>query len=373
MPNPALNRLSPSVRGVRVSADSNRRDRMPRPIGRAFLTALAVTTFVLLNGGKALANHVQCGDVITQDTTLDADLIDCPGDGLVIGADNVTLDLNGHTIDGDGIGSLSACDTGIANGEASRFLDCPPKTEGHDGVTIKDGVVRNFVLGVSLEAAGQGAVRGMTILGAAAGISLEDGSGENLVTQNKLISSGIGLREAGPDNRIQGNSVSGSGSGIYVSGFADGNRIEGNSISNNQAGIFLTDSFGDTVIKDNSVMDNEVGIWLLESQHTRIEGNRVLRSSGENDAAFSALGDGIHLDDRQNEIVGNVTSRNRDDGIEVALSPENTLARNTANRNGDLGIEAIPGVVDGRGNRAKHNGNPLQCLNVSCKDTGRKK
>ncbi len=30
----------------------------------------------------ALANHVQCGDVITQDTRLDSDLVDCPGDGI---------------------------------------------------------------------------------------------------------------------------------------------------------------------------------------------------------------------------------------------------------------------------------------------------
>jgi len=34
---------------------------------------------------------------------LEADLINCPGDGLAIGADDVTLDLNGHLIDGDGV------------------------------------------------------------------------------------------------------------------------------------------------------------------------------------------------------------------------------------------------------------------------------
>jgi hypothetical protein len=39
----------------------------------------------------------------------------------------------------------------------------------------------------------------------------------------------------------------------------------------------------------------------------------------------------------------------------------------TANRNGDLGIEAVPGVFDGRGNRARGNGNRLHCLNIACK------
>ena len=45
---------------------------------------------------------MSCGDTITTDTTLDSDLVDCPTNRIVIGADNVTLDLNGHTIDGDG-------------------------------------------------------------------------------------------------------------------------------------------------------------------------------------------------------------------------------------------------------------------------------
>jgi hypothetical protein len=43
------------------------------------------------------------------------------------------------------------------------------------------------------------------------------------------------------------------------------------------------------------------------------------------------------------------------------------LTSNTANDNVDFGIEAVPGVIDGGGNRAFGNGNPLQCLNVVCK------
>ena len=45
---------------------------------------------------------MNCGDTITADTMLDGDLIDCPNHGIVIGADDITLDLNGHRIDGDG-------------------------------------------------------------------------------------------------------------------------------------------------------------------------------------------------------------------------------------------------------------------------------
>ena len=46
------------------------------------------------------AAAVQCGQVITSDTTLANDLVDCPGTALTIGADGVTLDLGGHLVDG---------------------------------------------------------------------------------------------------------------------------------------------------------------------------------------------------------------------------------------------------------------------------------
>lgn len=53
------------------------------------LLATALAAFgMLLSGAQALATHVGCGDTITQDTTLDSDLIGCSGAfGISIGAD----------------------------------------------------------------------------------------------------------------------------------------------------------------------------------------------------------------------------------------------------------------------------------------------
>ena len=58
---------------------------MPRLLGPGLVAVLAVTALSRA-AGRHSPPHVQCGDVITQDTTLDSDLIDCPGDGIVIGA-----------------------------------------------------------------------------------------------------------------------------------------------------------------------------------------------------------------------------------------------------------------------------------------------
>jgi parallel beta-helix repeat protein len=126
---------------------------MPRSFGVVVVVALMMWALLGVLAGRALGNHVQCGDVITQDTTLDPDLADCPGDGIVIGADGVTLDLNGHTVDGDVDPSdFLGCDTGVVNG---RFDNCAgyPGPRGHSGVTVEDGTVRQFAFGVQAVAA----------------------------------------------------------------------------------------------------------------------------------------------------------------------------------------------------------------------------
>lgn len=46
--------------------------------------------------------QVSCGDVITTDTTLTADLLNCVGDGVTLNAPDITLDCNGFKINGTG-------------------------------------------------------------------------------------------------------------------------------------------------------------------------------------------------------------------------------------------------------------------------------
>jgi hypothetical protein len=76
---------------------------------------------------------VQCGDVITTATRLSRNLNNCPADGVIVGAPRVTLDLDGHTIDGVGAG------IGVNN------------NGGYDRVTVKDGRVHQFMDGIRLQ------------------------------------------------------------------------------------------------------------------------------------------------------------------------------------------------------------------------------
>jgi hypothetical protein len=47
---------------------------------------LALGSYLALGAAQASASHVSCGDTITADTTLDTDLVDCPSNGILIGA-----------------------------------------------------------------------------------------------------------------------------------------------------------------------------------------------------------------------------------------------------------------------------------------------
>ena len=62
-------------------------------------------------------------------------------------------------------------------------------------------------------------------------------------------------------------------------------------------------------------------------------------------------------------VTDNFSKGNGDDGIEVGCAGDDDRAQQ-GERQRRLGIEAVPGVVDGGGNKAAGNGNPAQCVNV---------
>ena len=78
------------------------------------------------------------------------------------------------------------------------------------------------------------------------------------------------------------------------------------------------------------------------------------------------VGADFTVQSRDNLIVRNRISHNRHNGLELRR-PGNTVTRNTANFNGNLGIDAVAGTVDGGHNKARGNGNLAQCVGISCK------
>jgi hypothetical protein len=133
------------------------------------VVVLIVGWCLAVGAGPAFASHVRCGDMITADTTLDSDLVNCPNHGIVIAADGVTLDLNGHLVDGDGT-PAAGCDNQMEPCDFGLFND------GHDGVTVMHGSVREFAAGVLFGTA-TGRARNNRVLGVSATRNQFTGSG----------------------------------------------------------------------------------------------------------------------------------------------------------------------------------------------------
>ena len=371
-----------------------------------------------------------CGRVLTRDTTLTTDVLNCPGDGLVVGADGIEVRLAGHTIDGTGANAWSA---GI-------------RVAGHDGVVVRGpGTIKEFGDGVRVEGGTGNRVRDLTVTLNGVGIHLVDADGGRVVDNDASGNEGPSgefnrgvLLEDSDGNLLSGNTVFEDDYTCITLLRSHRNRIVGNAANhadgtnvqliesneNEVVGNDLTTSNGDAISlsasRRNLVAENQVGntsangVFLSNASSNRIERNRgegndgdlveLIGSSSSNliegNVATRYGNSGIRVGGFEGTAVGNRIRYNEltggdffsddiEDGIYVSSSasqtvvrgnttndngddgidvdsPSTTIRDNVANGNDDLGIEAVAGVTDGGGNRASGNGNPAQCTGVAC-------
>ena len=104
-------------------------------VARAALSAALALGVVVTATAGAADGVIGCGSVMTEDTVLTRDLRGCES-GLIIAAAGETLDLNGHSISGAGVGA------GVSVSDIA------------DQATIKNGSVSG--LGGGIGASGSG-------------------------------------------------------------------------------------------------------------------------------------------------------------------------------------------------------------------------
>jgi hypothetical protein len=316
----------------------------------AFVVGVTALAGAALTAPPAFAAHIQCGDTITASTTLDSDLVDCPGPGIRVTGPNVTLDLGGHTVDGTGTG------TGVQATACPFGVEC----EATNSFTLRNGHVRDFRTGVD-------AFDGPFLV-------------EDLVVTENLVTGLTANHAIGAT--VRGVLAHDNGAGGINLGFLQDATVVDNEVHSNGSGLGGGTVVG-TDIERNSIHGNEFnGLAFTDVRGNRIAHNRIAGSGlygmfFENGSTANLLldnrvadsgADGIFFDSESPE---NALERNRidgsgDDGIDMD-APGSTLTRNTANHNGDLGIEAVAGTIDGGKNKAAGNGDPVQCQGVSCK------
>ncbi len=335
-------------------------------------------------GAPPVAESVSCGQILTRSTRLLNDLVDCGGHGLIVGAPGITIDLDGHVVDGLGL------DAGILN-------------NGHDDVTITNGLVTQFLNGVQLNpGTARNSVHRLRVEGNdEAGVALSDadqGTDGNTIRDNSIVANeiGIALYTGTRHAVIRDNTLAANlGEGAIVLEFASENLIEGNQIGQSGAsGVSLlgggSNTVTDNVLKDNGGIGIMAGDDLLASNDNLIQRNTIRGGQGgvlvagdgntilNNDAIgttgpgvsvelatdtivkgndFSGSAGGIVVGEATGTIVeANNASGTLGSGIEIGeFSLDSVVRDNTASGNGGDGIEITESSVLNRGTLVENN------------------
>lgn len=185
-----------------------------------------------------------CGQVVEGLVQLTANLV-CPdSDGLIVGDDEVVIDLNGFTIQGPGANS-------------SKVGIVAPNT---DLVRITDGTISDFQAAFIATGADQVTVDGVKLVDNKIGAFLTGTDG--IALQNNVISGntiGVASHSSSEStitaNLLTENSLSGI---TFVN--TDGATVDLNNIVGSQTGIFLDAQSEQNTVSNNNVMKNVLDI-----------------------------------------------------------------------------------------------------------------
>ena len=281
---------------------------------KATAAAVALGGALTLFAGPAMAKSplttVHCGQTLTQSVKLANDLTNCPAPGLAIGADAITVDLNGHTIDGT-VTQTETC-------QVLPFGIPGIDTRGHNGLTIKNGTVQQFLNGIAV---GPGEFEGPPTVGMANSVVRDI-----TARDNSFIGIGIGGDQLTFGNRIEHNVVTGTrcNAGIELHG-THANRIAHNrSTGNGGTGIFVI-GLDHSAIEDNRVSGNDGGGMLSGAGSD----NAIRRNS-----VAGGLDDAIHVFDAGDTITANHVT----DGVGGIVVEGPDSAANQVSRNRVSGI-----------------------------------
>jgi len=294
------------------------------------------------NGPITDAVTLACGQEITVDTTLEGDIVCTTSPGLIIAADNVTLDLNGFSITGKG--------TLTRGGPGILFRDVK-------GSTVQKGTIRRFGAGVAVMGGSGNVMQNLTVL-------------DNVGGDEGDFGDGITISDS-KGNRVQGNTVARNGpySGISLLGASTGNEIRENIVTDNN---MLP---GDPAA---GRQDSGIRIEGPGANDNKVIGNTVTGSGGEGIVILPTC---VNREtacagsqpNQGNEISDNLSHRNGTSGqgsgirlfcVANPVAADNTTVKNNEaneNRTHGISIDAVgnaqPGPTKNKvsGNRAHDN------------------
>jgi parallel beta-helix repeat protein len=235
---------------------------------------------IFVNSKNNPTTIASCGQVITKDVILLKD-IECPGVGMIVGTDGITINLNNHRLS-------------LANNTDTLSI---PKVEeigilvpGQKNITISGpGVITGFDKAIEFAGSQRGYVLGLRLTDNNIGLSLK-ASDKITIYRSFIEENTIGLAsQSSKDAMIVSNQVSqNTDEGIVL---MDSNNftIGTNSlIGNGNIGMFLDVSSFNNTISANNILDHAVDVSNADGIPIHISMNEYLQNS-----CGKALPDGI--------------------------------------------------------------------------------
>jgi len=198
---------------------------------------------------QPLAISPSCGQVITQNVVLTSNLNCADSDGLIVGASDIVIDLNGHTISGPDVDSQEKTSSKVG-----------VMIPNMNNVVVQDGTIQGFQAGILMTGSQNvelsniisknnqmGAFStGASIVNAHLSIFMNNEIGfaghstqqatiqDNILFQNTLA----GITLVNSDNGLLTlNSITESGNGLYVDNQSTNNNINFNNVLLNTVDI----------------------------------------------------------------------------------------------------------------------------------------
>lgn len=353
------------------------------------VAALCLVAGVLgLGAPRLAAANPPCGEAIIESVRLDADLV-CPGGtGLVVFGNDLTIDLAGHTIQGD---TAAGIDNGLGfdritvrNGTIKGF-EAAVVHLGGTGHVIRDLTVRGPTRGIELGPATSFATVRKTVVSNTVGAVIFVAGSDHVFSQVTVVNcGGVGFTISGNRNRITKSTVVNALAGVVAFDKVSGNVVSGNTISasrNECIALFVDGGTDNQVTKNRCEGSAAEGIRLVDADAVLVSANTVVGSGLAGIAVESTSGarilknvvtggggDGIRIAATSVDtlVTGNRTLRNRASGIHLG-GPTTRVGKNVADANAAHGIEAPNGAVDAGGNKARLNGSENCPPALTCK------
>jgi nitrous oxidase accessory protein NosD len=291
-----------------------------------------------------------CGDTLTHDTTLTADL-DCSSynsTALVLGANGITLNLGGHKLIGPDDGSTYGVDTG----SSSR------------NDTITNGTITGFYIDVYLDYSSDTTISNLKMTDAGNhndyAVYEDYGAGNTIVNNTITGFYDATYSEYGAGNKYVDNVISGITSyGIYFD-YDAGDLIKGNKITGDGSstdGVYDDESENQHYI-GNRFDQNDYGLYTDcgDEGRTFVKHNIADNNSSYGFYIYDCYGEPSYAPGTGSKVVGNI-ARGNDTGFYDYYSIDGVYRDNLAKHNVSYGFEFdYPSEMIIRHNVANNNG-----------------